>query len=104
MASMMEQQQREQQHAWEQTDAAQMWSSAIQEDADGNLLHSSHGRDAAALVRLRRRRLARSDYARSNRRLVRDMIRYAYVVLDCSHVMYERDPALPAGPRGLMWC
>ena len=94
---MMEQQQREQQHAWEQTDAAQMWSESIQEDADGNLLHSSHQRDAAALVRLRRRRLARSDYARSNRRLVRDMIRYAYVVLDCSHVMYERDPALPGG-------
>ena len=98
MASMMEQQQREQQHAWEQTDAAQMWSSAIQEDADGNLLHSSHGRDATALVRLRRRRLARSDYARSNRRLVRDMIRYAYVVLDCA------TRPCPAGPRGLMWC
>ena len=88
--------QREQQHAWEQTDAGQMWSS-VQEDADGNLLHTSHLRDAAALVRLRRRRLARSDYARSNRRLVRDMIRYVYVVLDCSHVMYERDPALPGG-------
>ena len=91
-----QQMQREQQHAWEQTDAGQMWSS-VQEDADGNLLHTSHLRDAAALVRLRRRRLARSDYARSNRRLVRDMIRYVYVVLDCSHVMYERDPALPGG-------
>ena len=97
MATTMEQQQqREQQHAWEQTDAAQMWS-AVQEDADGNLLNSSHQRDAAALVRLRRRRLARGDSARSHRRLVRDMIRYVYVVLDCSHVMYERDPAPPGG-------
>jgi transcription initiation factor TFIIH subunit 2 len=86
--------QRDQQHAWEQTDSAQMWS-AVQEDADGNLLTASSSYDEAALVRLRRRRLSRSDGARSHLRLVRDMIRYVYVVLDCSRAMHERDPALP---------
>ena len=99
-----QQQQRDQQqqHAWEQTDAAQMWSSAIQEDADGNLISSSAAgaASAATLVRLRRRRLQRSDYARSSRRLVRDMIRYVYLVVDCSHAMYGRDPALRMSVSG----
>ena len=89
-----QQQQREQQHAWEQTDSSQMWSS-VQEDADGNLLTTHHTTSAATLIRLRRRRLARSDSARSHRRLVRDMIRYVYLVVDCSQPMYQRDPALP---------
>ena len=95
-AADQQQQQREQQHAWEQTDSSQMWSS-VQEDADGNLISNSAGRDEATLIRLRRHRLSRSDYARSHRRLVRDMIRYVYLVVDCSHTMYERDPALPGG-------
>ena len=89
-------QQRDLQHAWEQTDSAQMWSS-VQEDEAGNLLTTSSARDAAALVRLRRHRLARLDGARSSRRLVRDMIRYVYLVVDGSHPMHERDPALPGG-------
>ena len=73
-----------------------MWSS-VQEDEAGNLLTTSSARDAAALVRLRRHRLARLDGARSSRRLVRDMIRYVYLVVDGSHPMHERDPALPGG-------
>ena len=95
-APSADQQQREQQHAWEQTDSSQMWSS-VQEDADGNLISTTGSRDLASLIRLRRQRLSRSDHARSHRRLVRDMIRYVYLVVDASHCMYERDPALPGG-------
>lgn len=85
---------RDMQHGWEETDAGQMWS-GVREDADGNLISEGGGpRSAQDLVRLRRKRLSRADYARSSRRLARDMIRYVYVVLDVSGAAHERDGAL----------
>mmetsp|Transcript_34268 Transcript_34268/g.75411 ORF Transcript_34268/g.75411 Transcript_34268/m.75411 type:complete len:553 (-) Transcript_34268:202-1860(-) len=90
--------QQQQQHAWEQTDSSQLWSQ-VQEDADGNLISHTGAIDEATLIRLRRKRLSRADYARSSRRLVRDMIRYVYLVIDLSRCMYDRDPVLPGGTR-----
>eukprot|EP00957_Ditylum_brightwellii_P084684 6439353-Ditylum_brightwellii.AAC.1 len=88
---------RETKHAWEAVGGHQ-WES-VQEDEHGNILTSNAGVDAAELIRRRRRRLARTDYSRSHRRLVRDMIRYLYLVIDLSRWTREKDPALPPKTR-----
>ena len=68
----------------------------MQEDAAGNLVSLGGGpRSLAAQIRRRRRRLAATDLARSQRRLVRHLIRHVYVVLDASAWSREKDPALP---------
>uniref|UniRef100_A0A7S4MU47 General transcription factor IIH subunit n=1 Tax=Odontella aurita TaxID=265563 RepID=A0A7S4MU47_9STRA len=94
MASTSE---RDLQHAWEDHDASSGWERAVREDEDGNIIGLSEAADPADLVRLRRKRLAKSDYARSGRRVVRDMIRYLFLVVDCSRAMTERDSALGPG-------
>jgi transcription initiation factor TFIIH subunit 2 len=56
------------------------------------------GRDTLAeAVRKRRRILERQDYAQRNRRVVRDMIRYLYIVVDASRWTRQKDPVFPGG-------
>lgn len=86
-------------HTWEATKADANWAS-IDEDDQGNLIYSaSHGQTVADQIRQRRRRLAQLDHAQSRKRILRDMIRYFYLVLDLSEVMYEKDAELGFGPN-----
>lgn len=85
------------QHVWEEVGGA-LWEN-VEEDEHGNLISSTGTTDPAEAVRRRRRRLARTDFALSNRRVVRDMIRYLYLLVDVSRCMREKDPALPPGTR-----
>lgn len=89
--------QRDLQHDWESHDAASGWERAVREDEHGNIIGMSEAADPADLVRLRRKRIAKSDFSRSGRRVVRDMIRYMFLVVDCSRAMTERDAALGPG-------
>lgn len=84
-------------HAWEDT-AGHTWETAVREDAQGNLIVAG-GETIADGIRRRRKRLEQNDYAQRNRRVVRDMIRYLYVVIDCSRWVREKDPVLPPGTR-----
>jgi len=90
-------------HAWEQVDADINWAT-ITEDVDGNLISSTDDPNTtlssttlANRVRRRRRHLTLIDHAQSSRRIVRDMIRYLYLLLDLSANMYEKDPGLGQG-------
>jgi len=85
-------------HAWESVDADVNWAS-ISEDADGNLISTKAGcpSSLANQIRQRRKRLAKLDHAQSSRRIVRDMIRYIYIVLDLSENVYEKDAGLGYG-------
>ena len=84
-------------HAWEDT-AGHTWETAVREDAEGNLIVAG-GESQADGIRRRRERLEQNDYAQRNRRVVRDMIRYLYVLIDCSRWVREKDPVLPPGTR-----
>lgn len=88
-------------HAWEDTGGAggNSWETAVQEDADGRIVVSNASGSIVQAIRNRRRRLEQNDYALKNKRLVRDMIRYVYVVLDASRWMRTKDPVLPPGTR-----
>ena len=92
---------RDRTHGWEDFDAASGWEAAVREDEHGNLVGAGGEVDGAAAVRSRRRRLAKADYARSGRRVVRDMIRYQYLVIDASRAMSERDAAVNPGKSRL---
>lgn len=81
-------------HNWEAVDGSSMWHD-VREDADGNLLTDGTHMSLAARIRRRRHRLASTDLARSQKRLVRHMLRHVYLVLDCSRWSREKDPALP---------
>mmetsp|Transcript_7649 Transcript_7649/g.16659 ORF Transcript_7649/g.16659 Transcript_7649/m.16659 type:complete len:615 (+) Transcript_7649:39-1883(+) len=81
-------------HHWEAVDGSSMWHD-VQEDEDGNILTNSSQFSLAAQIRQRRHRLASTDLARSQKRLVRHMLRHVYLVLDCSRWSREKDPALP---------
>eukprot|EP00584_Thalassiosira_punctigera_P021266 CAMPEP_0172552762 /NCGR_PEP_ID=MMETSP1067-20121228/47178_1 /TAXON_ID=265564 ORGANISM="Thalassiosira punctigera, Strain Tpunct2005C2" /NCGR_SAMPLE_ID=MMETSP1067 /ASSEMBLY_ACC=CAM_ASM_000444 /LENGTH=546 /DNA_ID=CAMNT_0013340815 /DNA_START=114 /DNA_END=1755 /DNA_ORIENTATION=- len=81
-------------HNWEAVDGSSMWHD-VQEDDEGNILTTKSHLSLAAQIRHRRRRLASTDLARSQKRLVRHMLRHAYLVLDCSRWSREKDPALP---------
>jgi transcription initiation factor TFIIH subunit 2 len=84
-------------HAWEAS-LEHSWETAVREDAEGNIILAD--RDTAAdAIRRRRKRLELTDYAQRRRRVVRDMIRYLYVVVDASRTMREKDPVLPPGTR-----
>lgn len=85
-------------HVWEDTGGQQSWEQAVQEDAHGNLIVAS-GDSAADSIRRRRRRLEQNDYSQRNKRVVRDMIRYVYILIDASRWMREKDPVLPPGTR-----
>lgn len=84
-------------HTWELVKADANWHS-INEDEDGNLISSSTlSQSIADQIRLRRKRLTQLDHAQSSRRILRDMIRYMYLVLDLSEAMYEKDASLGYG-------
>jgi len=88
-------------HAWEDTGAegTNSWETTVQEDADGRIVITNGAGSIVQAIRNRRRRLEQNDYALRNKRLVRDMIRYVYVVLDASRWMRTKDPTLPPGTR-----
>jgi transcription initiation factor TFIIH subunit 2 len=83
-------------HAWEDTGGEQIWDKTVQEDAEGNILVAAQDTFSEA-VRKRRKLLERQDYAQRNRRVVRDMIRYLYVVIDASRWTRVKDPVFPGG-------
>lgn len=84
-------------HVWEDT-GGHTWETAVREDADGRIIVQG-GDSVADMIRKRRKRLEQNDYAQRNRRVVRDMIRYVYVLIDCSRWVREKDPVLPPGSR-----
>jgi transcription initiation factor TFIIH subunit 2 len=87
-------------HAWEDTGGSgNTWETAVQEDADGRLVVANSAGSIVQAIRNRRRRLEQNDYSLRNKRLVRHMIRYVYVVLDASRWMRSKDPVLPPGTR-----
>jgi len=83
--------QQEASHAWEASTNA--WENAVQEDADGRIIVAG-GDTTADIIRKRRKRLEQNDYAQRNRRVVRDMIRYVYVLVDCSRWARQKDLVL----------
>ena len=83
-------------HAWEDTGGDQIWDKAVQEDADGNIVVTA-GDTFTEAVRKRRKLLERQDYAQRHRRVVRDMIRYVYVIIDASRWTRVKDPVFPGG-------
>jgi transcription initiation factor TFIIH subunit 2 len=86
-------------HTWENVGAA-AWT-AMSEDADGNLVAGGQAKGTstiADLVRNKRRQRTRYDAA-GGRRVVRDMIRYLYVVLDFSSCMATKDTSIGKGLR-----
>ncbi|KAL3921712.1 MAG: hypothetical protein SGILL_002605, partial [Bacillariaceae sp.] len=83
-------------HVWEES--TNVWENSVQEDATGRIIVSG-GDSTADLIRKRRKRLEQNDYALRNRRVVRDMIRYVYVVLDASRWVRNKDPVLPGGTK-----
>jgi len=84
-------------HVWEET-GEHSWDTAVREDAEGNIIVADRDTTADA-IRRRRKRLELTDYAQRRRRVVRDMIRYLYIVVDASRTMREKDPVLPPGSR-----
>ena len=85
-------------HAWEAHDSQATWQDAVREDAEGNIIVEG-GDSVVEAFRRRRKRLEQNDYAQRNRRVVRDMIRYVYVLIDCSRWMRVKDPVFPGGTR-----
>ena len=83
--------QQEASHAWEESTNA--WENAVQEDAEGRIIVAG-GDTTADIIRKRRKRLEQNDYAQRNRRVVRDMIRYVYVLIDCSRWSKQKDQVL----------
>ncbi|GKY96433.1 hypothetical protein MPSEU_000602800 [Mayamaea pseudoterrestris] len=83
-------------HIWEESENG--WESAVREDAQGRIILASGGSLADA-IRHRRKRMETNDYFMSNKRVVRDMIRYVYIVSDASRWMRQKDPVLPPGMR-----
>lgn len=86
-------------HTWEDTGGEQTWESAVQEDDEGNIILASANETSADAIRRRRKRLEQNDYSQRRKRVVRDMIRYVYVVVDASRWMREKDPVLRPGTR-----
>ncbi len=82
------------QHNWEE--ATNSWEKAVQEDEEGRIIVSS-GNSIADIIRLRRKRLKQNDYALREKKVVRDMIRYLFVIIDCSRWVKSKDPVLPGG-------
>jgi transcription initiation factor TFIIH subunit 2 len=85
-------------HVWEEL-GEQSWETAVREDAEGRLIVTNGAESTAEQIRRRRKRLEQNDYAQRNRRVVRDMIRYVYVVIDASRWVRDKDPALPGGSK-----
>lgn len=84
-------------HAWEDT-GGHTWETAVREDADGNIIVQG-GDSEADMIRRRRKRQEQNDYFQRHRRVVRDMIRYLYVLVDGSRWVRDKDPILGSGTR-----
>lgn len=82
-------------HSWEAT-GEHIWEKTVREDADGKIVVEAEDSLVEA-VRKRRRVLERQDYSQRNRRLVRDMIRYIYLIIDASRWTRVKDPVFPGG-------
>lgn len=67
-------------HAWEDTGGENIWEHAVREDAEGRIV-VAQGDTLTEAIRKRRRRLEQNDHSQRNRRVIRDMIRYVYVVV-----------------------
>ena len=84
-------------HTWENVET-HIWEVAGldgQVDEDGNPLNGiSNAKQLADAIRRRRRILSKRDYGQSSRRIIRDMIRYLYLVIDTSSFMREKDMTL----------
>jgi transcription initiation factor TFIIH subunit 2 len=85
------------QHRWEESGEA-TWDTAVQEDEEGNII-STASESSAQAIRRRRKRLEQTDYSQKLKRVVRDMIRYMYIVVDASRWMRTKDPVIPPGSR-----
>ena len=83
-------------HTWETVKSDANWSS-INEDADGNIITNVNTQSLADQVRQRRKQLSKLDHAQSSRRILRDMIRYTYLILDLSEAVYQKDSSLGMG-------
>jgi transcription initiation factor TFIIH subunit 2 len=83
-------------HAWEDTGGEQIWEKAVQEDDEGNIVVAATDSVTEAIHK-RRKLLERQDYAQRHRRVVRDMIRYVYVIIDASRWTRVKDPVFPGG-------
>jgi transcription initiation factor TFIIH subunit 2 len=87
-------------HSWENVGGA-IWNK-IAEEAETHLLEGDEsGGSASALaasIRKRRRLRTRNDVA-GGRRVVREMIRYVYLVIDMSAAMVEKDASIGGGTR-----
>jgi transcription initiation factor TFIIH subunit 2 len=86
-------------HSWEDTNDGQLWERAVQEDADGRIVLGDRDEALCETIRKRRRRLEQNDYSQRHRRVVRDMIRYVYVLIDASRWVRTKDPMLQPGQR-----
>jgi len=85
-------------HAWEDTGGQHIWEQTVREDEEGRIVVAASDTLAEA-IRKRRKRLEQNDYSQRNRRVVRDMIRYVYVLVDASRWMRQKDPVLPPATR-----
>lgn len=84
-------------HTWESVKADANWQQ-IHEDEEGNIISTTtDGLSPADQIRQRRKRLEKFDHALTSKRILRDMIRYVYLVLDLSETMYEKDAGLAMG-------
>jgi len=84
-------------HTWEAHDSQATWKNAVREDADGNIIVQDGSDSVVDAIRRRRKRLKQNDYAQRHKRVVRDMIRYVYVLVDASRWMRVKDPVFPGG-------
>jgi len=64
------------QHTWEET--THTWS--VEEDAEGNIVVAA-GDTLAEAIRKRRKRLEQNDHSQRSRQVVRDMLRYLYIIV-----------------------
>lgn len=71
-------------HTWEDTAGGAVWESAIDEDGNIRMPESNKAE-----------KKRQNDYSQRHQRLVRDMIRYLYIVIDASRHMRQKDPILP---------
>ena len=85
-------------HKWEFHAAGSAWE-GVQEDENGNIIGGAANEiDASEIIRKRRLLRTRNDIA-GGRKVVRDMMRYLYMIIDMSSNMTEKDPFLPPGSR-----
>jgi len=85
-------------HTWENVES-HIWETegdeAMQFDEYGNPIAGiSTAAQLAEAIRRRRRVLSKRDYGQSSRRIIRDMIRYLYLIIDTSSSMREKDMTL----------